>query len=52
MSVVRNFLCPAFIPEDLESILLVAAEGKEVNKHSDNNKYSLMDSWWVSRAAF
>jgi hypothetical protein len=28
-----SFLSPAFIPEDLESVLVDAAEGRKVNKH-------------------
>jgi hypothetical protein len=27
-----SFLSPTFIPEDLESVLIVAAEGAEVSK--------------------
>jgi hypothetical protein len=33
MSVVSSFLSPAFIPEDLESVLVIAAESAEVGQH-------------------
>jgi hypothetical protein len=32
MGIMCSFLGPTFIPEDLESVLIVAAEGVEVNK--------------------
>jgi hypothetical protein len=33
MGIVSSFLGPAFIPEDLESIIVIAAESAKVFKH-------------------
>jgi hypothetical protein len=33
VGIMCSFLGPAFIPEDLESVLVIAAEGAEVGQH-------------------
>jgi hypothetical protein len=39
VGIVSSFLSPAFIPEDLESVFVVAAESAEVSKHFDKNTF-------------
>jgi hypothetical protein len=45
VSIMSSFLGPTFVPEDLESVLVIAAEGAEVEKEFYiRNGYSLIDS--------
>jgi hypothetical protein len=48
MGIVSSFLGPAFIPEDFEPVLVVAAEGPEVGQHFKSRKLLFNDGLMVS----